>query len=294
MHLIVGASGALGSRVARRLLEAGEAVRVATRDPARVAGAVAAGAEAVRLDLLEPSGVDAALAGVSRVVVASHGLVPPSRRNTPAAVDGDGARRLIDAAQRAGVRQVVVVSAAGADAGATKFARAKLGTERHLAASGVPWTVLRPSVFPENHALQLMGVPLRAGRPVPFFGAGTEPINWISADDVADDVVRVLSDPSALGTVRELRGVDRLSRRDALTLLEAALGQTARRQHLPVAVVRVVRAATVALHPGVHALLDLALDEIARGGDPSDAPARASWVGPTRVADVIARWAAGG
>ena len=291
--LVTGASGALGSRVTRRLLAEGGRVRAASRDPTRLAPLETLGAEPVRLDLLEPDGFATALDGSVHVVIASHGLVPPSRRNTPAAVDGEGARRLIDAAAAAGVRRVVFVSAAAADREATVFTRVKRATERHLERAGVPWTVLRPSIFVENHALLLLGEPLRAGKPVPFFGAGSEPLNWISADDVAAEVVRVLDDPAAEGAVRELRGVDRMSRRDALALLERAVGRTARRQHLPVPVVRMVRAASGALHPGVHALLDLALDEIARGGDPADAAARADVVGQTRVADVMAAWAQG-
>jgi len=289
--LVVGASGALGSRVTRRLLAEGGRVRAASRDPARLAPLAELGAEPMRLDLLEPDGFAAALDDALHVVIASHGLVPPSRRNTPAAVDGAGARRLIDAAAAAGVRRVVFVSAAAADREATVFARVKRATERHLERAGAPWTVLRPSIFVENHALVLLGDPLRAGKPVPFFGAGAEPLNWISADDVAAEVVRVLHDPEAEGAVRELRGVDRMSRRDALALLERATGKTARRQHLPVPVVRAVRAISGALHPGVHALLDLALDEIERGGDPADEAERADVVGTTRVADVVATWA---
>jgi uncharacterized protein YbjT (DUF2867 family) len=291
LNLVVGASGALGSRVARRLLAEGGRVRAASRDPARLAPLAELGAEPVRLDLLEPEGFAAALDGVAHVVIASHGLVPPSRRNTPAAVDGEAARRLIDAAAAAGVRRVVFVSVANADREVTVFARVKRATERHLERAGVPWTVLRPSVFVENHALVLLGEPLRAGKPVPFFGAGSEPLNWISADDVAADVVYVLGDPATAGTVRELRGVDRMSRRDALALLERALGRTARRQHLPVGVVRVARGVSGLLHPGVHALLDMVVHEIARGGDPADEAERADVVGPTRVADVVAAWA---
>jgi uncharacterized protein YbjT (DUF2867 family) len=293
LHLVVGASGALGSRVTRRLLAEGLRVRAASRDPARLAALTTLGAEPVQLDLLDSAGLAPALEGVDVVVLASHGLVPPSRRNTPAAVDGAGARRLIDAAAAAGVRRVVFVSVAGADREATVFARVKRATERHLERAGVPWTVLRPSIFVENHALVLLGEPLRAGRPVPFFGSGTEPLNWISADDVAAEIVRALRGPDAEGAVRELRGADRMSRRDALALLERAVGKTARRQHLPVPIVRLVRAASGPLHPGVHALLDLALDEIARGGDPADEADRADVVGTKRVADVVAAWSAG-
>lgn len=293
MVLIAGATGQVGRRVVARALDAGLTVRAVTRDPAKLSHAAEHGVEVINGDLLAPNWLASALDGVDRVVFAAHGLVPPSRRNTPQAVDGEGARRLIDASARAGVRQFVFVSSAGARTEASLFGRIKRQTERHLEASGVPFTVLRPSVFPENHALLLLGEPVRAGKAVQFFGTGEEPINWISADDVAADAVRALGDASTLGTVRELRGSDHISRREALALVEEALGVQAKRQHLPVGVMRVMRALTPALHPGLHALIDLALDEIVRGGDPADEAQRADWVGPTRVQDVVQAWANG-
>jgi len=289
MVLIVGARGTLGSRVARRLLAAGERVRVGSRDPQGVADLVALGAEAVRGDLLEDGWLEVALADVDGVVVASHGLVPPSRRNHPGAVDGEGVRRLIDAAARAGVRQLVYLSVAGADRGADAFARVKHATERRLRASGVPWTIVRPSVFVENNGLVLLGGPARAGKPVQFVGPGTTRVNWVSADDVADDVVRALGDEGALGQVREVRGPDTLSRVELLRLIEGALGRAAKRQHLPVAFARAVHAVARPLHPGMGYLLGLVL---ADGGAPVPPTDDAVvWVGPTRVVDVVGRWA---
>lgn len=292
MHLIVGATGEVGRRVVRGLLEAGERVRAVSRDPARLQDAARRGAEIVVGDLRRSDWQEAALAGVERVVIASHGLAPPSRSNTAKAVDGVGARRLIDAAATAGVRQLLFVSLSGAEREATVFARIKRATERHLEASGVPWTVLRPTVFPENHALLLMGEPLRAGKPVQLFGSGAVKINWISASDVADDVVWSLQDPSALGSVRELRGRDHLSRLDVLALLERELGVSAKRQHLPLGAMTLMRMLTRPFHPGLATLLDMALDEERRGGDPPDEHERATWVGPTKVEEVVQRWVA--
>ena len=292
MHLIVGATGEVGRRVVRALLQAGEPVRAVSRDPARLGDAARRGAETVVGDLRRSDWQEAALAGVERVVIASHGLVPPSRSNTAKAVDGVGARRLIDAAAKAGVRQVLFISLAGAEREATAFARIKRTTERHLEASGVPWTVLRPTVFAENHALLLMGEPLRAGKPVQFFGSGAVKITWISASDVADDVVWSLQDTSALGSVRELRGRDHLSRLDVLALLERELGVSAKRHHLPLGAMTLMRMLTRPFHPGLATLLDMALDEERRGGDPPDEHERATWVGPTRVEHVVQHWVA--
>jgi uncharacterized protein YbjT (DUF2867 family) len=290
MYLIVGARGTLGRRVAVRLLDEGHRVRLVSRDPDGLSTLAAKGGETVRGDLLEDGWQKAALDGVERVVLASHGLVPPSRRNHPGAVDGLGARRLIDAAGRAGVAQFVYISVVNADRSTAAFTRVKHATERHLQDRGMPWTIVRPTVFTETHGLTLMGVPLRAGRRVPFFGPGTATLNWISADDVAEDVVRALHDPATRGTVREVRGPDNLSRVEVFELIERAIGRPGRRLHVPLAAVRVLHAMGRVAHPGLGYLLGLVLAEEADGG--AAQKTEATWVGPTTVRDVVARWAA--
>ena len=109
MHLIVGASGQAGSSVVRRLLDRGEHVRAVSRDPARLEAVRVPGAETVRGDLLEEGWMDLALAWIEVLVIASHGLYPPSLRNHPGRSDRRGIPRLLDAAGRAGVRHVVLV-----------------------------------------------------------------------------------------------------------------------------------------------------------------------------------------
>ncbi len=288
MILISGARGTLGSRVAKRLLAAGAQVRVIARDPAGVADLVALGAEAYQGDLLVDGWLDGAMAGVDQVVVASHGLVPPSRQNHPGAVDGTGARQLIDAAARAGVHTLVYVSMAGVDQGLDAFSRVKFETERYLRASHVPMAVIRPTLFTETHGLILLGEPLRAGKAVQFFGPATARLNWVSADDVATAVLEALDDDARkLDPVREIRGPDQLSRVEVLGLIEAALGRTAKLQHLPLAVARVVHAGARVFHPGLAHLLGLLLAEGTPRPDSTDATV---WVGPTSVAIVIGRW----
>ena len=57
---------------------------------------------------------------------------------------------------------------------------------------------------------------------------------------------------------------------------------------------KVARSVTRLVHPGVAVLLDMAIEEIERGGDASDEPGRATWVGPTTVEDVVRAWVAQG
>jgi uncharacterized protein YbjT (DUF2867 family) len=298
MHLILGASGQLGSRVARRLLSEGEPVRAVSREPARLTDLVERGAEAVQGDLLESAWIPPALAGVRTLLLASHGLVPPSRRNHPEAVDGVGTRRLVDAAVEAGVERVVFISSAGAEAPDSTFVRLKAATEAHLRGkateNGLRHTIFRPTVFMENHALLLMGEPLRDTGTVSFFGRGETPLNWISTEDLADPVVEALRDPAAPDTVVEAGGPQVLTRRQALEILEEALGRKAKRRHLPLGVVRAVKGVAGPFHPGLRCLLELVVAEEAHPERQLVAPERFHWIGSTPLREVAERWARDG
>ena len=287
MILVTGGTGALGSCLVTRLLQGGEAVRVVSRDPGRAAALAAGGAEVVRGDLLE-NDWQAALAGVNTLVIASHGLYPPSRRNHPAAVDGRGARRLIDAAAAAGVGQVVYLSAAGAAPDGPVFLRIKRATEMHLRASGLRALVIRPTVLIENNALLLLGEPLRRGQPVRLIGPGTTPMNWVSADAVAATIVDLLQTPGEGNRTLELRGPDTLSQLECLAVLEAALGREAARQHLPRVVASLVGRVAAPFNPGLACLLDFILAADGAPARPADAEVQVVG-GP--LAEIAARWA---
>jgi uncharacterized protein YbjT (DUF2867 family) len=294
MHLIVGASGTAGSRIARRLLDRGDPVRAVSRDPARLEGLGRLGAEAVRGDLRDAGWMDGALRGVRSLVLSSHGLVPPTRDNHPGIADDLGNRRIIEAASRAGVERVVYISAALADEASSLFGRAKHRAEEHLKASGLAYTIVRPTTFIETHALILLAEPLRDKGKVQFFGPGTTPLNWISADDVADYAVRALDDPELRDATRTIGGPDTLSRVQALEVVERVLGRTGQRSHLPLPVMRAVRLVVGSFHPGMRYLLDMALKEASEPGASGWAPRELDWVGPTRLREVVERWAKDG
>ncbi|TVP44524.1 MAG: NAD-dependent epimerase/dehydratase family protein [Gemmatimonadales bacterium] len=291
MHVVFGASGALGSRVVARLLAAGEPVRAVSRAPGRIAGQCESGAEGVTADLRDPESLPPALAGARSLVLAAHGLVPPSRGNHPGEVDGPGARAAIDAAVQAGVRRIIHLSVPGAHGDATAFGRVKRATERHLEASGVPFTILRPTLFMENHALVLLGEPLRRGAKVDFFGAGTTPLNWVSADDVAGWVADAALDPDRPSETLEVGGPEVMTRRDALGVLEIVLGREARRRHLPLPVVQGVRWTVGVVHPGVRFLLDLVLAEERGRLGPPPTPSELDRSGMTQLEELASTWA---
>ena len=81
----------------------------------------------------------------------------------------------------------------------------KYAAEQHLRASGVPWTIVRATAFLETWTALLEQTASCSGRPL-VFGRGDNPINFVSVDDVAALVERVVVDPSTRGQVFEIGG----------------------------------------------------------------------------------------
>lgn len=102
---VLGATGAVGSRVVHEALDRGHRVRALVRHPARAA-ALPHGAEAVVADALDPVALRAALHGQDRAISA---LRPPPGRE-PELVDLT--RAVLDAGAAAGVPLVLVGGAA--------------------------------------------------------------------------------------------------------------------------------------------------------------------------------------
>ena len=142
MHLIVGASGTAGGRIARRLVNRGDPVRVVSRDVSRLELLRSLGAVPIQGDLRSTEWMPAALEGVRTVLLTSHGLVPPTRDNHPGLIDDLGNRRMIDAALQAGVEHILFISVAPvAGQRATLFTALKHRVEDHLKSRGIGYTV---------------------------------------------------------------------------------------------------------------------------------------------------------
>src|SRR5829696_2881793 len=144
--LVTGATGQQGGAAARHLLANGWRVRGLTRNPAsdKAQALVALGAEVVEGDLYDRTSVDTALQGAYGVFSVQNFWLPD--------VGAEGEVRqgqlLADAAHAAGIKHFVYTSVGGAEraTGIPHF-DSKWAIEQHIAALGLPATVLRPVFF---------------------------------------------------------------------------------------------------------------------------------------------------
>ena len=288
MILVAGGSGRLGSLVVARLAAGGAAVRVLTRARERAAHLRAPGVEIVEGDVRVAPDVDRAVAGAQVVVSAVHGFVGPGGVS-PASVDRDGNRHLVDAAARTGAT-VILLSVVGASADSPmELFRMKKAAEEHLRASGIPWTIVRATAFLETWIEVIAQTKDRSGRLV-VFGRGRNPINFVSVHDVAAVVARVIADPGVRGQTIEIGGPENLT----LTALAAAIagpGQAMAPRHVPRAA---LKAMSLLLRPfwperARQAAAALALDAMDLRFDPSAIHARYPDISLTSPSDVLRR-----
>jgi divinyl chlorophyllide a 8-vinyl-reductase len=170
----------------------------------------------------------------------------------------------LTAAQRAGVSRVVLLSAICVQKPKLAFQHAKLAFEAHLIASGVPFSIVRPTAFFKSLSGQVERV--RRGKPFLVFGDGRlTACKPISDADLAAYLADCLEDAARRNRILAIGGPG-----PAITPIEQGeclfrlLGRAPRFRHVPVALLDVIVSALALGGRVVPALADKA--EYARIG----------------------------
>lgn len=215
MILVIGATGTIGRHVVAGLIERGQHVRALTRDAAAAAAVLPAPGdllEVVEGDLGDPATVARSLKDVDRAYLATQ---------SPDQVALETA--FIDAAATAGLAHLVKVSVIGAGPdNIVMGARGHGVIEDHLAASGVPATVLRPNWFAENF---YGSVPTITGQGAIYGSAGQGKVAFVDSRDTAAAAIAVLTGDGHAGRDYVLTGPAALTFEQAAASLGAGIGR---------------------------------------------------------------------
>ncbi|WP_226015783.1 NAD(P)H-binding protein [Novosphingobium sp. FKTRR1] len=197
MYAIAGASGQLGRLALASLIDKVGAAQVVAlvRDPAKLADVAAQGVSVRAADYDQPETLVTALAGVSRLLLISGNAIGQRARQHGA---------VIDAAKAAGVGFIAYTSILHADVSTIGLAGEHRATEALLAASGLPFALLRNGWYNENYTGALAPV-VAGGVLIGASGAGR--IASAARADLAEAAAVVLAggDETA-GKVYELAG----------------------------------------------------------------------------------------
>jgi len=221
MVIVTGAAGKTGGEVVRLLSARGIRVRALVRDPARTKGLTGPGVEVVVGDLTRPASLDPAFRGADKMFLVS------SPDPNVEKLHGNA----IEAAKRAGIRQVVRLSAHSASqASPVLLLRVHGEVDELLSRSGLSFTILRPHAFFQNTLFSASTV---ASDGVIYGASRDGAIPMIDNRDVALAAAAVLTANGHSGRIYDLTGPEALTQAQVAEKLSAVLERPVRYVDLP-------------------------------------------------------------
>lgn len=237
MILVTGAGGFVGGHLLKRLSARDCSVRALIRSRADARRLRAGAGSLCRFAMDDTASLERAMQGVEQVIHLA-GIFREGWKETFETVHQDGTRRLMDAAREAKVRHVVYISTLGAAPDRIyPFVRSKWLGEEEVRRSGVPFTILRPSLLfgAGDHFL----IPLiRLLKSSPYVCIpGREPLRcqplWVG--DLVSCLVKTVEGGVGKGETLSLAGPAQISYEGVIDLVQKELGARRPKVRFPLA-----------------------------------------------------------
>ncbi len=246
MILVTGGTGFVGSRVVHALRAENRDVRCLVRRPKAAESLRAWGCELAPGDVTDRASLDRAVTGCDAVVHLVSIIAGSAEAFERVMIAGT--RNLLAAAEEAGTRRFVLMSALGASEetkGLVPYYGAKWAMEEATRRSGIEHVIFRPSfVFGRNGGVLPLFVRQVRWSPVtPVVGDGKRRLQPIWIDDVAAFVARAVDSPEAASRTFELGGPDQVTWNELYERIARVLGKRRARVHVPVGLMRLGAAA---------------------------------------------------
>jgi uncharacterized protein YbjT (DUF2867 family) len=217
---VTGASGFVGSAVVAELVRRGVGVNalVNRRDVESSGGDV----KSVRGDLFDAGALAAQMSRCSAVIhLVGIIMEKPKAGVTFRRMHVEATRNVVEAAKRAGIRRYVHMSALGTRADAmSEYHKTKWEAEEIVRASGLEWTIFRPSMIHGPHG-DFMRMEVKWARRqsppflfMPYFGkgalgfGGAGKLQPVFVGDVARGFVEAIGNAKSVGKMYVMAGKD--------------------------------------------------------------------------------------
>lgn len=210
---VSGASGKLGTAIVRELTARGgdHQLVAISRSPENAIGSV----EGRKGDYDQPETLATAYAGLDRLVLIPSADLRPGVR-------GAQLKAAIDAAAKAGVGQIYLLSAAGTrEAAVPALGESYWTGEQHLIRTAPHWTILRMNYYAESMVDEIM---MSQGQGV-LAGLGEDRVAYVSRNDVAAAAAGAILTEGHAGAIYNLTGPAIMTGPELASLASEALGK---------------------------------------------------------------------
>ncbi|MFT4081914.1 MAG: NAD(P)H-binding protein [Nocardioides sp.] len=209
--LITGATGNVGGELVTQLIDAGHQVRAYVRNPDKARQQLPEAAELAVGDLDDTAALGEAAEGVDGIFFMQAAPIPAQAQN------------LVDAANAAGVRRIVVLSSIGTVLHPMPIIGAAINArDEVLHASGLDVTCLKANTLASNALWWKNGIATEGKVYDPTDPGLTAPIDTY---DIARVAATVLTEPGHEGHSYILNGPEALSAREQVEILADVLGR---------------------------------------------------------------------
>jgi NADH dehydrogenase len=219
---ITGGSGFVGSAVLAKLLAQGYSINALTHRGKLPAGNP--NLREIQGDLFNPAMLDAGVSGCEAVIhLVGIIMERPFQGITFERMHFEATRQTVDAARRNGVRRYIQMSALGTRPDAvSEYHRTKWKAEQYVRASGLDWTIFRPSlIHGPGGFMQMEAQWARKSAPpflvMPYFGKGLLGLGGagllqpVYVQDVARAFVQAIDTPAGIQKTYDLAGPERFT-----------------------------------------------------------------------------------
>jgi NADH dehydrogenase len=220
---LTGGSGFVGSAVLEELASRDYAVHALSKQ--RSIKAHGEQIKPIQGDLFDSAALREGLSGCTAVIhLVGIIMEKPSKGITFERMHFEGTKAVVDAAKAAGISRFVHMSALGTRADAVSdYHKTKFKAEEYVRASGLEWTILRPSMIhgPEGEFMKMEASWARHREApfffMPYFGrgvlglGGAGKLQPVYVKDVARAFVDALENPKTIGEVYPLGGPDEIT-----------------------------------------------------------------------------------
>ena len=233
--LVTGATGFLGRRVVKELVERGDQVRCLVHTPGKERLFSHREVEVQYGSVRDSISLSNAFYDVEAVV---HlvGIIRSKRQDSFEDVHRGGTANVLRAAKQVGVMHFLHVSVIGAaDDSTYPYFYSKWQGEQEVIDSGIPYTIFRPSMLygEGDEFLNALAGLVRLFPLVPVIGSGKNRMQPLAADDLARCIATTLGRGDLKGRTLELGGPELLNYNELVSEVAKAMGKRRLRIHLP-------------------------------------------------------------